>query len=234
MSKNRERKAAAITRAFDATCGLGVFTGRDRVYAGRGTGFFIHESGWIATAAHVARQIQNDRDNTEIYCFWNDNRWGEVEITMGTDVFDVAICKVKSDHPFPQPIQFLQQGHTTLLGEDVRFIGSMLDISSPDEDGVRGMAFQPFVRAGIVSAIHDHFYFTIDSTALPGDSGSAVIDAEYGNVIGIAQSISLQKLSDDEPTLLRQYTHAVNTAALTMMIHDAQIKGDIPKLFPDV
>lgn len=228
-----KHNADVVVRAYYAACGIWVYDTDIGKAIKRGTGFFVHEGGWIATAEHVISGIQTDNKPLKYLCIWRGGS-GHLDILSGDPSTDVGLCHVKSNDPFPLRLEMCPDNYTTSLGSDIRFVGTMVEVVNTKGIPKYQFKYTPFVRAGIVSAIQNNkFMFTIDQPALPGDSGSAIIDLRSGYVIGIAVSVMLQKsIVKKEPTLLRQYTHAVNVLALRRLIWASQTDKKIPALFP--
>lgn len=143
-----------------------------------GSGFIIHESGYIVTNHHVvdrARQI-----DVELA----DGRKLPAELISSDAESDLAILKISSD----KPLLALPLGDSSdlLIGESVIAVGNP-------------MGFSHSVSTGIVSANHRELRDERDEVLLsdliqtdaainPGNSGGPLLNA-YGQVIGINTAI---------------------------------------------
>jgi len=143
-----------------------------------GSGFLIHEDGYVVTNHHVidrARQI-----NVELA----DGRKLPAELISSDSDADLAILKVNADKPLPR----LELGDTAdvMIGEPVIAVGNPL-------------GFSHSVSTGIVSAMHRELkdqrgtvmmgdLIQTDAAINPGNSGGPLLNA-YGQVIGINTAI---------------------------------------------
>jgi serine protease Do len=143
-----------------------------------GSGFLIHEDGYVITNHHVidrARQI-----TVEL----TDGRKLPAELVSSDPDADLAILKVSADKPLPR----LELGDTAdlMIGEPVIAVGNPL-------------GFSHSVSTGIVSAMHRELkdprgnvvlgdLIQTDAAINPGNSGGPLLNA-YGQVIGINTAI---------------------------------------------
>ena len=134
---------------------------------GQGTGFIIHEQGYVVTNAHVLSGgtrllVQNhEQDNFETQFIGYDSD------------FDVALLKISGDFERLE----LDDSNNVQTGEKVIAIGNPL-----------GLQFS--VSEGIVSGVHRlglnnmEVYIQTDAALNPGNSGGPLIN-KNGKVIGI-------------------------------------------------
>ena len=143
-----------------------------------GSGFLIHEDGYVVTNHHVidrARQI-----TVEL----SDGRKLPAELVSSDPDSDLAILKVSADNPLPR----LELGDTSdlMIGEPVIAVGNPL-------------GFSHSVSTGIVSAMHRELkdprgqtlmsdLIQTDAAINPGNSGGPLLNA-YGQVVGINTAI---------------------------------------------
>ena len=143
-----------------------------------GSGFVIHESGFVVTNNHVvdrARQISVQLSNGKTFA---------AEVVSTDPDADLAILKIDT----PEPLRRLELGDSSdlMIGEPVIAVGNPLGYSYS-------------VSTGIVSAIHREIQASPDKAALsdlvqtdaainPGNSGGPLLNA-YGQVIGINTAI---------------------------------------------
>ncbi len=143
----------------------GVVTIRTDV--SQGTGFIIHDEGYVVTNYHV---IQNAK-SAAIYDYNGDTYI--VQLIGFDETMDVALLKIEGN------FHSLELGNSdkVQIGEKVVAIGNPL-----------GLQFS--VSQGIVSAIHREgingieAYIQTDAALNPGNSGGPLINTE-GEVIGI-------------------------------------------------
>ena len=167
-----------------------------------GSGFIIHEDGYVVTNHHVidrARQIKVELA---------DGRKLDADLVSSDPEADLAVLKIASEAPL-QPLE-LGDSADLMIGEPVIAVGNP-------------MGFSHSVSTGIVSALHRDLkgpdghavlgdLVQTDAAINPGNSGGPLLNA-YGQVIGIntairgdAQnigfSIPVNRLRDLVPELL--------------------------------
>jgi serine protease Do len=165
-----------------------------------GSGFVVHEDGYIITNNHVIDRAR------EITVELPDNQKFPAELISTDAEADLAILKIKADKPLP----YLELGDSSdlMIGEPVIAVGNPLGYSHS-------------VSTGIVSAVHRNIedpnvkltdLIQTDAAINPGNSGGPLLNA-YGQVIGIntavrgdAQNIGfaiqVNRLRDLIPTLM--------------------------------
>lgn len=133
----------------------------------QGTGFIIHEQGYVVTNAHI---IKGASAATAITY---DGKMHQV-LLVGTDeAMDITLLKIEGDYT---PLEFADSDDVQ-VGEKVIAIGNPL-----------GLQFS--VSEGIVSAVHRRgindieAYIQTDAALNPGNSGGPLINKQ-GEVIGI-------------------------------------------------
>jgi len=195
----RRRTATGIGPFFDDLDGGGTV----RVPAqSLGTGFIVHEDGYVVTNHHVVDRARHI--NVELA----DGRKLDADLISSDTEADIAILKINSDKPLP-PLA-LGDSSDLMIGEPVIAVGNP-------------MGFSHSVSTGIVSALHRDLkaegervlladLIQTDAAINPGNSGGPLLNA-YGQVIGIntairgdAQnigfSIPVNKLRDLVPELM--------------------------------
>lgn len=142
-----------------------------------GSGFVVHESGYIVTNNHVVERAR------KIKVQLNDGEKFDAEVISADPDLDLAVLKVDAPHPLPA----LELGDSSdlLIGEPVITMGNPLGYSYS-------------VSTGIVSAVHREIMpspekslkdlIQTDAAINPGNSGGPLLNA-YGQVIGINTAI---------------------------------------------
>ena len=170
--------------------------------ASLGTGFIVHEDGYVVTNHHVVDRARH------IAVELADGRKLDADLISSDAEADLAILKIASDKPLV-PLA-LGDSSDLMIGEPVIAVGNP-------------MGFSHSVSTGIVSALHRDLKGEDDRVLLadlvqtdaainPGNSGGPLLNA-YGQVIGIntairgdAQnigfSIPVNKLRDLVPELM--------------------------------
>ena len=142
-----------------------------------GSGFIVHEDGYVVTNHHVidrARQIRVELD---------DGRKLDATLISSDQEADLAVLKIDAPGPFPA----LELGDSAglMMGEPVIAVGNPL-------------GFSHSVSTGIVSAVHRELptpdggvlkdLIQTDAAINPGNSGGPLLNA-YGQVVGINTAI---------------------------------------------
>jgi serine protease Do len=143
-----------------------------------GSGFLIHEDGYVVTNNHVvdrARQITVELE---------DGRKLPAQLISADSDADLAILKITDKNPFP--ILSLGDSGDLMIGEPAIAIGNPF-------------GFSHSVSQGIISALHRDLkdeqepqalsnLIQTDAAINPGNSGGPLLNA-YGQVIGINTAI---------------------------------------------
>lgn len=142
-----------------------------------GSGFVIHQDGYIVTNAHVVAQT------AERKAIFADGREYDAQIVALDTGRDLAILKIEADQPLPTLP--LGRSDDLMIGETVIAIGNPL-------------GFQHTVTAGVVSAIERDLAFSrgmslsgliqTDASINPGNSGGPLLNV-LGELIGINTAI---------------------------------------------
>jgi serine protease Do len=142
-----------------------------------GSGFVLHEDGYIVTNAHVVSQT------AERKATFADGREFDAQIIATDTGRDLAVLKIETDRPL-NPIK-LGRSHDLLIGETVIAIGNPL-------------GYQNTVTAGVVSAIDRELavargmtlngLIQTDASINPGNSGGPLLNV-LGELIGINTAI---------------------------------------------
>jgi serine protease Do len=143
-----------------------------------GSGFIIHEDGYVVTNNHVI-----DRATT-ITVELDDGRKLPAELISADPEADLALLKISGKQPFPKLT--LGDSSDLMIGEPAIAIGNPLGYSHS-------------VSSGIVSALHRDLkdiearesltnLVQTDAAINPGNSGGPLLNA-YGQVIGINTAI---------------------------------------------
>lgn len=150
---------------------------RERRLQSVGSGFVVHQSGFIVTNAHVVAQTD------DVSVTFADNTTRPAEIFATDPAHDLAVLKVAADEPLP----YLKLGRSDdiLIGETVIAIGNPLGL-------------QHTVTRGIVSALDRELRFSedvvyrgliqTDAAINPGNSGGPLLNI-LGELIGVNTAI---------------------------------------------
>jgi len=143
-----------------------------RTDSGQGTGFIVHEDGYIVTNAHVLADSQGTLA-TGIYAITSEQRSRDATLIGYDGDLDIALLKIEGSY---NEIEF-GNSNDIKVGEKVIAIGNPL-----------GLQFS--VSQGIVSAMNREgangikAYIQTDAALNPGNSGGPLVNTK-GKVIGI-------------------------------------------------
>lgn len=139
----------------------------------QGTGFFINESGYILTCAHV---LGNEKEAT----IWANDKRYEADLISKDDENDLAILKIRNEDNNIYPL-FFREKEKISLGESVYAMGYPL--SSVLGDNIR-------LSNGLISSTKgikdDPNQIQISAAIQPGNSGGPVLGSS-GEIIGVVQ-----------------------------------------------
>jgi S1-C subfamily serine protease len=156
-----------------------------------GSGFFVAEGGWVATARHVVEAIEQV-GGEHFFVLTVEGTLLPAEVKYRSEVEDVALLRVAGVKVQTMPLPMASY-EDLRLGQRVYVVGNPL--------GLRMV-----VTSGIISALHmgiDPFatpeeqvnkpWIQVDAPLNPGNSGGPVIN-ERGEVVGVAVAILRQRL----------------------------------------
>ena len=175
--------------------------------AGLGSGFFIHEDGYLLTNAHV---IEGENPEGLTVCQFvktadgvQEKAFAKVRIVAVAGRYDLALLKVEDGGKFP----FVDIADSTILkqGDAVFTIGSPLGLTRSISEGVVAQP-QRYVEQG--NNIYG-FYIQMTAAISPGNSGGPLFNMK-GQILGMnsmgatqGQNIGLAIPSDWIKTFLR-------------------------------
>ena len=175
--------------------------------AGLGSGFFIHEDGYLLTNAHV---IEGENPEALTVCQFvktadgvQEKAFTKVRIVAVAGRYDLALLKVEDGGKFP----FVDIADSTVLkqGDAVFTIGSPLGLTRSISEGVVAQP-QRYVEQG--NNIYG-FYIQMTAAISPGNSGGPLFNMK-GQILGMnsmgasqGQNIGLAIPSDWIKTFLR-------------------------------
>jgi serine protease Do len=162
---------------FDEIFDFGRPTIREQPVQGIGSGFVVHESGYIVTNGHVVSRAH------DVQVIFADKRKLPAEIVAVDPEHDLAVLKVNTRQPLPH--LKLGRSDDIMVGETVIAVGNPLGL-------------QHTVTTGIVSALDRTLQFGEDTdyrgliqtdTAInPGNSGGPLLNIN-AELIGITTAI---------------------------------------------
>ncbi len=147
------------------------------VSTGAGTGFFIHEDGWILTNHHVVE------DAVRITVRTADDRTFEARIAGADPSTDLALLKVTDGGPFP--IAPLGDSDGLEIGEWVVAIGNPYGLGHTVTAGIVSAKGRSTIQPGQTRYAS---YIQTDASINPGNSGGPLVNI-HGQVVGINAAV---------------------------------------------
>jgi len=142
-----------------------------------GSGFVIHEDGFIVTNAHVVSS------GTELRVTFADGSEHEARVVARDTERDLAVIKIEADGPL-KPIR-LGRSHDLMIGERTIAVGNPVGL-------------QNTVTTGVISALHRELpiggnvlyrdVIQTDASINPGNSGGPLLNV-LGELIGINTAV---------------------------------------------
>lgn len=199
-----------IKKIKPAVVGLGVYTplGNPRNVL-TGSGFVIGNGDLVVTNHHVLPETLDQSLNQQIAVFIGSGRTAEVRqatIVASAKEYDLAILKVsgkklptmklasKAYLPDGYPIAFTGFPMGSVLGlypvTHQGIISSVTPIVVPATDSRQ-------ISITMLKRMRDpYMVYQLDAVAYPGNSGSALYNAENGEVVGIINKVFVQKTKE--------------------------------------
>ncbi len=147
------------------------------VQTGAGTGFFIHEDGWILTNHHVVE------DAARITIRTADDRTFEAIVAGADPATDLALLRTSSGGPFP--IVPLGDSDALEIGEWVVAIGNPYGLGHTVTAGIVSAKGRSTVQPGQTRYAS---YIQTDASINPGNSGGPLVNI-HGQVVGINAAV---------------------------------------------
>lgn len=155
-----------------------IYTYKDGVMNGAGSGIILSEEGYIATNSHVVTDVS--AYSVRLYGDSSDSLYSAVLVGHDRKT-DLAVLKISADNLKPAKLGNSDDVH---IGETVCALGNPAGLSSSITTGIISGVNRK-VRAQSNNFEMD--CFQTDAAISPGNSGGALVDM-YGQVIGIVSS----------------------------------------------
>ena len=168
-----------------------------------GSGFVVHESGYVLTNAHATEKMISS------YVTLSDGKKYPAELIGVARRHDLALLKIDPDRPL-QPVRFGRSGDF-LVGETVIVIANphgLLQTCTVGVISAAGRATQPSGLPGIV--LHD--LLQTDASINPGSSGGP-----WFNVLGEVIGVTTSRRADSENIAFAVAISAVRQALPEML-----------------
>ncbi len=168
-----------------------------------GSGFLIHDQGYVVTNAHVVRRAR------KITVTLSDESSFEAEVVAANSEHDLAVLRIREAGKRTFPFLRLGRSDDLMIGETVIAIGNPLGYQNTCTTGVLSALNRKLeFRGGLA---YDHL-IQIDAPINPGSSGGPLLNAAGGligintairaDAQGIGFAIPVDLLTEDLPRLL--------------------------------
>ena len=199
-----------IVKVKPAVVAIGIYTPTSRPQTiPRGSGFVVGNGLYVVTNNHVLPEMLDPELNQQMAVFVGSGTTVEVrkaEIVATSLKYDLAVLKISG---LALPTVQLSTGELYPEGSEIAFTGFPIS-------GVLGLF--PVTHRGIISALtptvipvddarqitlkmlkrmrDPYMVYQLDAVAYPGNSGSALYDANNGQVIGIINKVFVQETKE--------------------------------------
>ncbi len=204
-----ERLANLVKMLQPGVVGVGVFSPIDGNQATlEGSGFVIGNGKYIATNYHVVeRELDTSKVQFRVVYSGKGKRskLHKVKLVDFDPIFDLAILEVVEEHAYLDPVFTFASDELKRPGEDIAFIGfpigSVLGLFPAVHKGIIAAVTPSSTPAkssnqltvSLIDRLQRAFnVYQLDATAFPGNSGSALFDANSGEVIGVINKVMVQ------------------------------------------
>lgn len=198
-----------VEQVKPSVVGIGVFDpSRSPRAELHGSGFVVSNGRYIVTNHHVIEQpLDLNRKQKRVIFVGSGNRPKTIdaEIIEVDELHDLALLKI------PEVLKPLKLADQTFIADatDVFFIGfpigSVLGLYPATHRGIIAATSPVIIPTrnarqldiNTIRRLRDpYFIYQMDATAYPGNSGSAVFDAEDGHVIAVINKVFIKKTKE--------------------------------------
>jgi S1-C subfamily serine protease len=198
--------ADTIEKIKPAVVGIGVHTpsGRQKNSL-NGSGFVIGNGKYVVTNHHVLPKELDENILQQMAIFTGSGKNAKVrtaDVVASSQLHDIAVLKV---HGLPLPAMKLADENFRREGSYVAFtgfpIGAILGLYPVTHRGIIASITPTIIPVDNANQIsikmlkmlrNPYLVYQLDATAYPGNSGSALYDADSGEVIGIINKVFVQ------------------------------------------
>ena len=198
-----------IQKLERSVVGIGTYSPIDGNLATlEGSGFVIGEGKHVVTNYHVvSRELEVDKVQYRVVYSGRGKsaKIHKVKLLDFDPIFDLAILQLIDDDSHLDSVFKISNGEYRKAGEGVAFIGfpisSVLGLYPAVHRGIIAgispsaspASSSAQLTSEVIKSLQSSFsVYQLDATAYPGNSGSALFDANSGEVIGIINKVMVQ------------------------------------------
>jgi S1-C subfamily serine protease len=229
--------ADVIEKIKPSIVGVGIYTPTSRPQnILRGSGFVIGNGQYVVTNYHVLPEVLNVELLQKIAVFVGSGKKAKVrfaDIVTFSKKYDLAILKISGGK---LPALTLADKELYRDGSDIAFtgfpIGSVLGLYPVTHRGIISAVTPtviPVDNAGQISIAmlkrmrDPYMVYQLDAVAYPGNSGSALYDANNGKVIGIINKVFVQTTKESVISQPSGITYAIPVKYLHQLLTQENI-----------
>lgn len=169
-----------IQRIQDCTFRVDIEVPSDTRYNQNGTAFAV-SANTLLTAFHVVEVRENHEKGRKVYLSNSKGDRIEGKVKKGSKEADLAVIEIDSDfdvsNPFDRSDNPPDVGTKCIWGGFPKLIG---------EYSIRQIRFARGMVCSEIYPVQEGLFFKVDGIFNPGHSGSAIINIETGELIGVA------------------------------------------------
>lgn len=209
MSVSASEKTGVVKKVKPSVVGVGLYDAMSAVsHQLRGSGFVFGDGTLIATNFHVVSEPLDPQIVQYHIVFSGTGRQPKIhkaEIIAKDPVHDLAILKIRDTLPALQlgPEEYVDDGQDILMTGFP--IGSILGLYPATHKGMIAALTPDVIPSANARNLtmkmrnrleNPFMIYQLDMTAYPGNSGSAIYDAETGSVVGIINKVFIKETKE--------------------------------------
>jgi len=227
-----------IEKIKASVVGIGIYTPTGRPKNSlKGTGFVVANGRYVVTNYHVVPDNLDEGLLQKFVVFTgsgNNAKIRKAELLDYSVKYDLALLKIEGSALIPMS---LADDKYVLEGSEVAFtgfpIGAVLGLYPVTHRGiiasitptVTPVADSRQINIAMLKRMKDpYLVYQLDATAYPGNSGSAVYEANTGKVVGVINKVFVQKTKEGAISNPSGITYAIPVKYVIELLEKNQIK----------
>lgn len=223
LSSNATNLVETVAKVKPSVVGIGVYTPSGRPQNSlNGSGFAVANGQYIVTNHHVVPEELDANLLQQLAVFVGSGKTAIVrkaKLVDSSRKYDLAILKIEG---VPLKPLILNGSEYIPEGSSVAFtgfpIGSVLGLYPVTHRGIVASVTPTItpvsdarsINIAMLKRLRDpYLVYQLDATAYPGNSGSALYDADSGNVVGVINKVFVQQTKEGVITNPSGITYAI-------------------------
>ncbi len=225
-----------VKQVKPSVVGIGVFDPRGSPRANlQGSGFIVADGNYVITNQHVIdKELDPDRQQKRVVFIGSGNqpKTVDAEVIAVEKRHDLALLKLNEKFV---PLDLAQPDFVD-DGTDVFFIGfpigSVLGLYPATHRGIIAASTPVIIPShnarqldiNTIRRLRDpYFIYQMDATAYPGNSGSAVFNAETGKVVGVINKVFVKTTKESVLSEPSGITYSIPVKYVHELLRKAKI-----------